>query len=173
MGTINPTTRVKFFSGVIASSLEDMGQAAKLLEEEFGRIDSKSGVIDFDFTDYYAKEMGKPLLRQWVSFEKPIDPGDLAGIKVRTNELEQRFVSNGKRKVNLDPGYLAQSKLVLASTKDFSHRIYLSDGIYAEITMLYKGKEFKRLEWTYPDYASDFAKGYFTKVRNIYSSQLP
>jgi hypothetical protein len=171
MGKIAPVDQVKLITGIIASGNGVLKQAKETMAEKLGTIDSQSAVIPFDFTDYYLKEMGGNLLRQWVSFKNLINPDELAKIKVLTNEIESSFAESAQRKVNLDPGYLSMSKLVLASTKNYSHRIYLSDGIYAEITLQYMDKNFHALAWTYPDYASDPAAEYFTLVREKYSKE--
>ena len=165
MGTIRKPQEVKLFTGIIAVSRDVAAEALGALEAKFGAIDVKSPVISFDFTDYYAPEMGEGLIRQWVSFEKLIEPSELAGIKITTNEIEEKYSSSGKRRVNIDPGYITPAKVVLASSKDFSHRIYLSGGIYGEITLMFRHNNFIPLEWTYPDYKSAAALNFFMEIR--------
>jgi hypothetical protein len=135
-----------------------------------------SGVIAFDYTDYYFPEMGKPLWRKFISFTKLIPPDDIAEIKSYTNRLEKKFSQKKKnllcRKINLDPGYINAAKLVLATTKDYSHRIYLKKGIYAEVTLSYFNKKFNPWPWTYPDYQSKEYQGFFAKVRSVYLDQM-
>ncbi|MFH1369206.1 MAG: DUF4416 family protein [Elusimicrobiota bacterium] len=165
MGGINAVKPAKLFIGIIASSQEILSSAEKAIEEKWGAIDVKSAVVPFGFTDYYEKEMGKGLLRRWISFEKPVNPDELADIKLQTNGIEGKYAENSQRRVNLDPGYVELSKVVLASTKDFSHRIYIGKGIYAELTLLYKAKDFTALPWTYPDYQSPEAKKFLFACR--------
>lgn len=145
------------------------------LEKKFGPIELKSPVIPFNYTDYYEEEIGRDIKRQFLSFQKLIDPGSLAGIKLFTNKLEERLqrerVGPG-RPINLDPGYLASSKLVLASTKDYYHRIYLEKGIYAEVTLRYVKGAFEPLPWTYPDYRSKEYIDFFTESRILYTKKL-
>jgi hypothetical protein len=172
MGNISPIQPAKLFIGIIASNKDIILKMEPLLFARWGKIDTRSAAVDFKFTTYYEKEMGRNLLRQWISFDKLIDPGQLAQIKIETNEIESKFVIDKSRQINLDPGYMALSKIVLASTKDFSHRIYLSNGIHAEITMIFKDKQFTVLPWTYPDYSSEFAKNYFYRLRDTYQNQL-
>lgn len=172
MGEISRPEPVKLFVGIISSSRELIESTIANSEKSWGKPDLYSELISFDFTDYYSPEMGKNLLRQWVSFEALIDPGKIAAIKNETNNIEDASSLSGKRRINLDPGYLDLPKIVLCSTKDFSHRIYLSDGIYGEITLLYKGKEYTSLPWTYRDYQSDTAKKFFEKVRSKYYDQI-
>jgi hypothetical protein len=172
MGKITADKPVKLFFGIIADSKALIDELEPVLVKNWGKIDLKSELVPFTFTNYYEKEMGQNLLRQWIGFEQPVPQENLSKIKRETNEIESRFLLGANRRINLDPGYLALSKVVLASTKDFSHRIYLSNGIHAEITMIYQNKQFTYLPWTYPDYKSDTATSFFIALRNIYSRQL-
>ena len=166
MGQINEVHLSKFFCGLLFPSGYDAGAVYKLLESGFkDEIDIKSGIIDFDFTSYYAPEMGPGLKRQWVSFKTPLSPGRLADIKVMTNEMESSVAKDNKRIINIDPGYITPANIILASTKDFSHRIYLSKGIYAEVTTIYKKEGFVKLPWTYPDYLCPAAVDFMIKAR--------
>lgn len=122
------------------------------LEKSFGPINRYSARIDFNHTDYYAAEMGTNLKKFLVSFQNSFAAENLWLVKKTTIDIENIYAHNGKRQVNLDPGYIEQSKLVLASTKNFSHRIYLNQGIFAEVTLIYSKGHFEKLPWTYPDY---------------------
>ena len=136
------------------------------LEKIFGGLNFQSGPLDFNYTTYYEKEMGAGLKRRFISFSKLIPIGDLYRIKLYTNRLEARFSDSGaRRQVNIDPGYVDLAKLVLASTKDYSHRIYLRKGIFAEITLSYRGNSFAYNDWTYPDYRSQEYIDIFNKIR--------
>ena len=119
--------------------------------------------------------MGRGLFRVFLSFEKLIDPAGLVDAKLITNMIEDRLAdstqSPRKRPVNIDPGYITAAKLVLASTKDYSHRIYLDKGIYAEITLSYRNKQFMPCDWTYPDYRTGEYIDIFTKIREIFMRQ--
>ncbi len=125
------------------------------LVRRFGAIDFASEIMDFAWTDYYDEEMGGGLGRLILSFERLVDPSELASIKLWTNELEGRFALRGRRSLNLDPGLLSLGGLVLATTKNRSHRIALSDGIYAELTLMYKDGAYRGLPWTYSDWRSE------------------
>ena len=146
----------------------------KVLEEElrerFGNWDWISPELFFDKFRYYEKEMGWPLYRIFVSFKRLIKPDSLVSIKLYTNQVEEKYSEQGKRKVNIDPGYISLERLVLATGKNYAHRIYLSHGIYADLTLIYKGKSFVPLEWTYPDYKELIPL--FNEVREIYKKQL-
>jgi len=135
----------------------------------YGEIVLRSPVWDFDFTSYYEKSMGPGLLRQFFLFAPGYKCEDLAQTKLSTNTLEKAIATRSpwpvERPINLDPGYLTLSKLVLASTKNHSHRIYLRDKIYAEITLYYQKKTYRPWPWTFPDYASDLYRDFFNSSR--------
>jgi hypothetical protein len=137
---------------------------------EFGPIAIASDAFDFTETDYYAATMGANLVKQFLAFERLIDPGDMAEMKRRTNNWENEYAALGRhaesRPLNLDPGYITPAKLVLASTKDHAHRIYLRSGIYAEITLVYRHRQWEPMEWTYPDYRREDYQRFFTECRN-------
>ena len=150
-----------------------MDRAENALEEAFGTIDLRSKRIPFDQTSYYQQEMGDELIREWVSFQKLVQQGAIADAKLATIRLEKRLArADGSRTVNLDPGYILPPRLVLATTKDFAHRIHLAKGIYAEVTLIYRDGEFQPLEWTYPDYRQPVALDFFMAVRTAYLDQL-
>ena len=125
------------------------------LDEKFGDEDYQSPETPFEHTDYYRKEMGYPLFRRFLSYERPVHPGDLVEIKLFTNQLEMDSAENGMRRVNLDPGCLGLGQFVLATGKPVAHRIYLGEGIYAYLALIYENGSFQALPWTYPDYASE------------------
>jgi len=154
-----------------------MDRAAKLLREYQGPTDLVSETWPFDMTEYYTEEMGEGLLRRFLSFERLIQPDALASIKHLANDIERRICADlalpdDRRLVNLDPGYLVLSKLVLATTKDFSHRVYIGDAIYAECTLRWLDGEWVSWPWTYPDYASPRYHDYLTQVRERYREKI-
>lgn len=142
--------------------------ARRLLEEHFGEVALESEHYPFVFSDYYVEEMGSGLQKYFVSFSRLIRPDELVEIKLWTNDIEQQLATAGKRNVNLDPGYLEGAKLVLATTKDYSHRIYLGQGIYGDLHLRYRHGRFEPLEWTYPDYRQPLALDFFARVREWY-----
>ncbi|MBD3168113.1 MAG: DUF4416 family protein [candidate division Zixibacteria bacterium] len=176
MGEIRKVDPVKLIAGIIYSDELFTGKAVNMMVSEYGDIDIETEPVKFDQTDYYADEMGGELYRKFISFEKLIAPNSLSAVKRFTNDIELRFALPGcegpKRRINIDPGYLELSKLVLASTKNFSHRVYLGNGIYGEVTMIYRGNRFNYLEWTYPDYQTDYARIFLEKARAQYNLQL-
>lgn len=176
MRSTRPVAAVRLFCGIIAVDAAAIADAEALLRRSFGEADIASEVFRFDFTDYYEEEMGQNLLRKFVSFSELIDPGRLADIKTETNRMEEQMstVTDGasRRRANLDPGYVCASKVVLATTKDFSHRIYLKEGIYAEITMNFGRNGCRSHEWTYPDYKSGKYTPFFLELRRMYMTAV-
>lgn len=145
---------------------------AKALSEKFGPVDMVSSWFSFDFTTYYEKEMGAPLFRRVLVFKNLIKQDDLPQIKLSTNAFELEYSKDGKRRVNLDPGYLLRERFILATFKNFSHRIYLARQTYADLTLMYSKGRFQTLPWTYPDYAEENMLTYLERVRNKYVIDL-
>ncbi len=177
MADVRSPKPVNLVCGLISADPDLMRRAIQLLRGYQGPTDHVSDIGPFDMTDYYALEMGEDLQRQFVSFENLIDPGALAGVKLLTNELERRICADlalpeDRRLVNLDPGYVTLAKVVLATTKDFSHRVYLRDGIYAESTLRWLDGKWFAWPWTYPDYASERYHAFFTQVRESFREKL-
>jgi hypothetical protein len=169
MGLPHPPTPAILF--IAASSRYDAALAWGLHQaaREFGASAAISAAFEFTETDYYAAEMGAGLKKQFWAFEAPIDPGRLTAIKLATNFWEAEYAGLAlhpePRPLNLDPGYLTLAKLVLASTKDHAHRIYLADGIYAEVTLAYRGGAWHAFDWTYPDYRRADFHAFFSACR--------
>ena len=155
--------------------MQDSGlfrEVAGKLSARFGGVDLISAWLPFGYTSYYEKEMGAPLCRRMLAFRHLIQQDALAGIKTATNELELACSHERKRRVNIDPGYLVLERFVLASGKNFTHRIYLGQGIYADLTLIYRKGAFQELPWTYPDYADEPILGFLAQVRRKYRVDL-
>ena len=163
---------VKLIASMFAATGELLEEAGVRLSQEFGSIDYESELLPFDHTAYYAAEFGENLKRRFVAFEELLHPGKLAEIKLLTNALEMEWAVEGKRRINIDPGYVSHSKLVLATTKNHAHRIYLGQGIYAEVTLHFRDGTFRAWPWTYPDYASPPLIAIFNQIRGLYVKQL-
>ena len=173
---------VKLICGLLSSRREWLQEAAGELAKRFGPVDLASEIMDFTFTQYYDGPMGGPLLRQFVAFERLAAPDSLAEAKHATNRIEEDFAARAasggagtaapSRPVNLDPGYVDSPKLVLASMKNFAHRVYLGRGVYAEVTLLRRRGQWCPLEWTFPDYASGRYWPYLERVRTRLREQL-
>jgi hypothetical protein len=158
----------KLVIGLIVNERRMLAAVAAELLSAFGCVDLVSSWLPFEYTQYYAPEMGSPLFRRVLAFKNLIQQEELADIKIITNRLEEKFLHNGKRKINIDPGYLLHERFVLASGKNFSHRIYIGRGIYADLTLIYQGGVFQRLPWTYPDYADRPMLSFLERVRDKY-----
>ncbi len=174
MGKIKPPPSVKYFAGVLVSDEKLLVKVRQFLKELVGEIILESRLIPFNFTHYYREEMGEKILRKFYLFENLEDPGKLATLKIRTNEIEKEFYGEMgfKRPVNIDPGYIESSKVILASTKNFFHRIYIGNGIFAEVTIHWRKGKWNSFEWTYPDYRTPEYHEFFTEARKIYLQEL-
>ena len=144
----------------------------KALVDKFGPVDIVSPWFPFNFTTYYEAEMGAPLFRRMLAFETMIKQSALSDIKLTTNDLELEYSKNSKRMINLDPGYMLRERFVLATGKNYSHRIYIGKRIYADLTLIYIKGRFRKLPWTYPDYAEQNMLTYLERVRNKYVIDL-
>ena len=162
----------KLVIGLIMKDRALFDQLSNELAAAFGAVDIVSAWMSFGYTSYYESEMGTPLFRRLLTFNKLINQDELPDIKLATNRLEQSFARNGKRRVNIDPGYLLYERFVLASGKNFSHRIYIAGGIYADLTLIYQRGRFEKLPWTYPDYADEPITQFLTQVRKKYAVDL-
>lgn len=138
------------------------------LEREFGPIAIITESIDFSFTDYYVPEMGDGIERFFLAFERLVSPDDLARIKTLTNEIEDEWAEDGNRKINLDPGLISESNLILATTKNRSHRIPIGLSLYGEVTLIYHKKGWQSFPWSYADYKSEGIQKHMTAFRAFY-----
>jgi len=172
MGQIKKNPSVKLVAGFIFKKDSALSRAELILKRRFGKIDFSSRILPFNHTAYYEKEFGPDLQRKFLSFQKLILPEQLPQIKIATNKIEARLSAHAARQINIDPGYLDLSKLILASTKDYKHRIYLNKGIYAEVTLFYQNNSFRFWEWTYPDYKTAEYIDIFNRIREIYAQQI-
>jgi hypothetical protein len=169
MGHIQPPSPVLLVLAITSRYADAIDWARDCAANLFGPIGLASPPFDFNETEYYAATMGAKLKKQFVTFERLVDPALLADIKRQTNAWEAQYAALARhaepRPLNLDPGYMTPAKLVLASTKDHAHRLYLRDGIYAEVTLSYRDRHWQPLEWTYPDYRRGDYQEFFTQCR--------
>lgn len=153
-----------------------LGAVLAAIRTELGEVDLLDTTIPFSFTSYYEAEMGVGIVRRFVVARELVDPSYLPDVKLATDRIEGRFrregPAGGGRTVNLDPGVLSLSRLILASTKDFSHRVPLRNGIYAEVTLIYTRGAFQALPWTFPDYQTREYHRVFERIREEYHTQL-
>lgn len=168
MGRVTSVEPVRLFFGLLLARGVDPPRVHDVLAREFGPLAMVSQLWPFDHTDYYTPEMGPGIRRQFACAARLIDPAELPGIKLKTNEIESALADPATRNrlVNIDPGYVSLSKVVLASTKDHAHRLYLGRGIFGEVTLTFhRGKGFEPWPWTYPDYRQETTRAWFNHVR--------
>ncbi len=162
---------VKLFAGIIFSDASVVKAATRQLEQKFGEIDFTGKEFDFPGEQYYQKEMGKNLQRKFVSFKKPVIPDKMSDIKVFTAHTENFFKKDNSRSINIDPGYIDFMKVVLLSGKPGPHKIYLSQGVYADLTLIYTKGSFYSFSWTFPDFKDSLYYPELLKIRELYKKQ--
>ncbi|MFN4196639.1 MAG: DUF4416 family protein [Caldimicrobium sp.] len=145
-----------------------------IFEEDLGMLLLQSSTYNFsEFTDYYEKEMGKPLWKTFYFFEYLKDPSFLVDFKHLCFKIEREYATlEGNRRINIDPGYLTLSKVVLSTFKDYVHRIYLGNSVYGEVTLIFREGTFQPLAWTYPDYKKEEVIQTFNLARKLYKEKL-
>jgi hypothetical protein len=154
--------------GILAADEVKFRSALTDLCRSFGEIQQILGPLKFDFTDYYRRELGHEIRRWLVVFKDLVDRAGLASIKLLTNDIENAYSIDGKRQFNLDPGLLTLENFVLATGKNRAHRVYLSDGIFADLTLVFRKGSYRPLDWTYPDYADKELIEILNRIREHY-----
>lgn len=172
MGEVRSFTPSRLVMGLLSTCEDSHPELFSLLEKAFGPILETSEAVPFTFTDYYNQEMGARPQRSFLLFERLYDPSLLAEAKLITNAIEEQFMHNKKRTINVDPGLLSMPNLILATTKNRSHRIPLKKGIYAEVTLWYEKGEFHAFPWSYADYKSEAVRILFKRYRSEYIAAL-
>lgn len=172
MSTPNDSDDVKLISSLFSSERDLIDKVILEMEELFGSIDTISPWLFFDRTRYYEKEMGWPLHRRFITFKGLICPEELPSKKLTTNKIEKSYSNDEKRRINIDPGYISLERLILATGKNYTHRIYLSKGIYADLTLVFHKGSFSPLEWTYRDYSDPGVIKFFNDQREKYKNQI-
>ena len=167
MGTPKEPEKALLFVATLYNNVEYFYKAKELLKEQFGEILFESPQWLWNHTEYYREELGWPIQRRFLCFKLIIDPSRIIDIKLYTNTLEEWLSHDGKRQINLDPGYVTPSKVVLATTKNYAHRIYLGKGIYAEVTLYYRKGSFRPHEFTYRDYQNPEYIEIFERMRRF------
>lgn len=162
---------VKYFVGALFSDKKILTRAKLFCSEKIGETENHSEAFPFEATHYYDAEMGLPIFRIFFSFKALMSPGKLAELKVLCNEIEEQLLFEGTRKVNLDIGYLDFHKVVLASAKYNGQKIYLGQGIYADLTLTFSDGQFHPLENTFPDFKSGKYNEVLLGFRNTFKSQ--
>jgi len=172
MSSLNQPKPVRLIAGIIHTPDAKIAECMEQLARELGEEAYRSDPRPFDGTSYYEEEMGRGLQRVFTAYRRLISRETIRDVKIFTNEVEKVFSYGGGRTINIDPGYIAEEHLILATGKGFSHRPYLGGGVYADLTLMYVNDEWKTLDWTYPDYRNAETMELFRKLRNDYSKQL-
>jgi Domain of unknown function (DUF4416) len=176
MGNPKEPKPAKYFVALLSSDHALLNAVEPDLSAILGEIDGRSETLPWTVSKFYEKEMGAELSRRFLSFSLLLNPGHLPDIKLQTQRIEDKYRKNAERvagrRINVDPGYVEAGKVVLASTKNAGHRIYLASGIYGEITLLYYDGAFHQCTNTYPDYAWPATLGFLTSLRSVYLAQL-
>lgn len=172
MSRPKPADPAKLIVGLLVNDKTLLEGVAAELVAQFGPLEAVSGWLAFDYTQYYTPEMGASLWRRILVFRELIAQTELAGIKLKTNCIENRHAAESRRSVNIDPGLLVRERFVLATGKNFGHRIYLGDGIYADLTLIYRGHGFQTLPWTYPDYGDHPIRNFLALIRKKYVREI-
>lgn len=163
---------VKLFVAVLWAGEEALGAALERLRALWGSTDFIGGDRPFDATDYYEPEMGPGLKRRLVSFEPLVPPGRLVRAKHESSAVEEELAAGKGRRVNLDAGYLDHHKIVLASFKGAGQKIYLGDGVWADLAARYRAGRYHPFEWTFPDFSDGRYDGDLAEIRALYRRQL-
>ena len=162
-GTRDPLKVILFCAVLYGEDTRDVHQS--VVSENFGTIFLKSPEFEFSHTSYYQKEMGEGLRKYFVGFDKLISPEEIKYYKLKAVALEEIFLKNGKRTINIDPGYVALEKVVAASTKNFTHRIFIGNSIYCDLQLMRRKNRYETLPWTFYDYSTDVAFKFFEGMR--------
>lgn len=171
MGSIRPVPPVRLFASIMLNDDQLLPETDKKLQVLLGKTQEITPIVSFSYSDYYKKEMGD--LSRCFAFFQALEPREsLVDVKLRTNEVEEELSISGRRRVNIDPGYVALEHVVLATTKGYSHRLYLGRGIFGDLTLIFQNGGYRPLEWTYPDYASEETTQMFNRWRQQYKEQL-
>ena len=177
MGDIRKPKPAVLFVAVSGGQRDALHWAEHALVQKWGAVAFAAEPFVFDQTSYYQSQMGESILKQFLAFEQLIDPAEIVSAKLHSNELESQYrtelvESTVDRPVNIDPGYVTEAKLVLVTTKDRDHRIYLSDGILAEVTLFYQKERWNESRWTYADYKTEHCHQFLDQCRDYLRRQL-
>ena len=163
----SPVEPTILFAGALYNNRDYFVKVRERLRSLFGEIAMESPDMNYSHSDYYRDELGWPITRRFIFFRDKIDPLLLPDIKLITNSIEEELSADGKRNINIDPGYMTLSKVVLASTKNYSHRIYIGKGIFAEVSLVHVKWGYQPHLFTYRDYASDECRKIFEQARKF------
>ena len=153
------------FFGLMYSNSKRYEAVLSRLEERFGKLLKDSGAFDFNFTANYEKEFGHGLKKIFLVFDTPINRDQLPEIKLWAHQLEAELSIDSKRTINIDPGYITPNNVIVASTKDHPHRVYLGQGVFGDVQLILRKEEVETFPHTYPDYSSQ--QEFFSEMRRL------
>ena len=165
-------TPVKQIAAILCQREEDFTKALPLLGRSFSSVEYVGEFLDFVATDYYEPEMGVGLKRGMIAFKDLIHPGELTASKLMARDLENQFRRDGKRRINIDIGYLDLFKVVLASFKGRSNKIYLDKGIWADMILYFENAQYQTFMWGFPDFKSGIYNDDLIQIRSMYKKQI-
>lgn len=163
-----PYPPVNHFVAVTFSDEDAFSEAMAAVTECYGDLDLRSPMFPFDHTSYYHQEMGDGLRKQFLGFAELRPAEELVPLKLLAMDIEHLLAIEGRRRVNIDPGYLELAKVVVASHKNYDHRVHLGHGVFGDVQLRYRGGRFVTNDWTYPDYASEVGLRFMSQLRDHY-----
>lgn len=176
MGQIRRRDKVKRFAAVFAHDESALDWLAQRCVADWGRIELASEKWPVAETGYYHRTMGSGVLKQLLLFESLIEMEELVADKWLAGEWEQELAKElnhqPSRPINIDSGYVSEAKLVLATTKDREHRVYVGRGIFAEVTLHYQKHQWRPWPWTYPDYHREEVAEFLNRARSQLRREL-
>ena len=172
MSTLNPNRLAKLFFSVIFKSEDAANKTVSVITKRWGDIDFKSDPMPFCHTKYYEKEFGPDLSRIFISLSNSIYRKEIVDVKIWTDSFERQTAVKGLRMVNIDPGYVCLEQVILATGKNYTHRVYLDEGVFADLALVYEKGSFRTLQWTYPDYGEISTIEIFNKLRTMFLADL-
>lgn len=162
-----------FVLGILSSPENNVRDILELLDGEFGRRYQDIPPYEFDFTDYYEKELGSPLKRRWYIYESLFDPSKITARKNTAISVEEQYQdSDGNRRFNIDPGYVTGAKFVLSSRKNYSNRVYMGNGVYTEVTLRFEGGQWREMPNTYPEFKEQEQRKWLKKARDYWRDTM-
>ena len=171
MGKPSPPEPAILFTGLLYQKTGNLDSARYMLNRTFGDMFLETPPLPWHYSDYYLAELGSPISRVFLFFGNPFCQECLPETKLITNDIEDQLSEGNRRNINIDPGYLTLSKVVLASTKNYAHRIYMCSGIYAETTLIFRHGRYRPHLFTYRDYASGVYHEIFSQAREFLKPQ--
>ncbi|MFH0936623.1 MAG: DUF4416 family protein [Candidatus Woesearchaeota archaeon] len=165
MAKVKEISKAKLFVGVLYNDEEMLNKVVKELIQKYGEIEQESKTYEFNFTNYYENEMGKNLIKKFIVFKNLINRDEIADIKIETNKIEDKYSKNNNRLINLDPGYLTKDNIILASVKESPYKVYIGNGIFSHLTLIYGNKKWNANERTFPDFKTNEVQEFFLEVR--------